>query len=40
VEKGDVKLLKVETENQKADIFTKGLVLALFERIRKLLMGW
>jgi hypothetical protein len=40
VEKGDVKLYKVETENQKADIFTKGLVLALFECIRKLLMGW
>ena len=33
VERGDIKLFKIETENQKADIFTKGLVLAIFERI-------
>jgi hypothetical protein len=40
VNKGDLKLYKVESENQKADIFTKGLVLHIFLIIRKLLMGW
>lgn len=40
VEKGDIQLQKVETTEQKADIFTKGLVLVLFEKLRGLLMGW
>ena len=40
VTNGDLKLFKVESANQKADIFTKGLVQAIFEVIRKLLMGW
>ena len=31
---------KIESENQKADIFTKGLQGQIFERIRKLLFGW
>ena len=31
---------KIESENQKADIFTKGLPLEDFERIRGFLMGW
>ena len=31
---------KIESENQKADIFTKGLQGQIFERIRKLLCGW
>ena len=31
---------KIESENQKADIFTKGLQGELFARIRKLLCGW
>ncbi len=31
---------KVESENQKADIFTKGLVAETFQHVRKLLMGW
>jgi hypothetical protein len=31
---------KVESEFQKADIFTKGLVQEKFEATRKLLMGW
>ena len=33
-------LIKIESENQKADIFTKGLTLDLFRRVRKLLLGW
>jgi hypothetical protein len=39
-ESGDCKILKVESANQKADIFTKGLGPELFVRIRKLIMGW
>ena len=31
---------KIESENQKADIFTKGLQGKIFIRIRKLLCGW
>ena len=31
---------KIESENQKADIFTKGLQVQTFVRIRKLLCGW
>ena len=31
---------KIESENQKADIFTKGLQDQIFLRIRKLLCGW
>ena len=31
---------KIESENQKADIFTKGLQGQLFVRIRRLLCGW
>ena len=33
-------LVKVESAEQKADIFTKGLPVATFDHIRKLLMGW
>ena len=40
VSRGDIKLFKVDTQNQLADIFTKGLVKTLFEKIRKLLSGW
>ena len=40
IKAGEIKLYKVETSKHKADIFTKGLVLQLFETIRKLLMGW
>jgi hypothetical protein len=40
VKQGDIKLYKIETTKQRADIFTKGLVQAIFETIRKLLMGW
>ena len=31
---------KIGTEEQKADLLTKGLVADTFERTRKLLMGW
>jgi Reverse transcriptase (RNA-dependent DNA polymerase) len=37
---GSIKILKIATEEQKADIFTKGLVRAIFESIRLLVMGW
>jgi hypothetical protein len=33
-------IVKIESEFQKADIFTKGLPMVDFERIRSLLMGW
>ena len=31
---------KIQSENQKADIFTKGLQGGLFVRIRNLICGW
>jgi hypothetical protein len=40
VDNGDVKLFKIESKEQRADIFTKGLVQTVFEYIRNLLMGW
>jgi Reverse transcriptase (RNA-dependent DNA polymerase) len=40
VASGAVKIVKIATTEQKADIFTKGLVRATFEKIRKLVMGW
>ena len=39
-EQHGIVLNKIESENQKADIFTKGLTADLFRRIRRLLMGW
>jgi hypothetical protein len=39
-EKVGILLNKIASEDQKADIFTKGLTLDLFRRTRKLLMGW
>ena len=38
-EKG-FRIVKIESEFQKADIFTKGLPMVDFERIRGLMMGW
>jgi hypothetical protein len=35
-----IRIIKIDTEFQKADIFTKGLPFEDFERIRGLLMGW
>ena len=40
VANGDIQMIKVESERQMADIFTKGLVREIFERVRSLLMGW
>ena len=37
---GDVTVEKVDTKEQLADIFTKGLKIKEFTIIRKLLMGW
>ena len=37
---GTVDIEKIDTSNQKADIFTKGLRLEIFEHVRELLMGW
>lgn len=39
-EKCGIVLRKIASINQNADIFTKGLTLDLFSRIRKLLVGW
>ena len=33
-------IVKVESRDQKADIFTKGLVAELFAHVRRLVMGW
>jgi hypothetical protein len=40
VARGDIQIIKVTMHEQKADIFTKGLVKEVFVAIRKLLMGW
>ena len=40
VKNGNIKLYKVDTKKQLADIFTKGLVQATFEELRKMMMGW
>jgi len=39
-EKNGIVLRKISSEDQKADILTKGLTLEVFRSIRKLLMGW
>ncbi len=39
-EESGYKIVKIESERQKADIFTKGLPAETFEKIRKLVMGW
>ena len=36
----DLEIVKIETSLQRADTMTKGLVREVFERIRKLIMGW
>ena len=37
---GEINIQKIETDNQLADIMTKGLVEAKFEPLRDRLMGW
>ena len=36
----NIELVKIATENQLGDIFTKGLGTIAFRRVRKQLMGW
>ena len=36
----NIQVLKIESEQQLADIFTKGLVKSTFEYIQDLIMGW
>ena len=40
VRKGKVKISSIDTKEQMADQFTKGLTASSFEYLRKLLMGW
>ena len=40
VDSGEVEVVRVDTTQQKADIFTKGLAPESFENVRRLLMGW
>jgi hypothetical protein len=40
VKQGIVTIVKVDTKEQRADYFTKGLVRETFEHIRKLVQGW
>ena len=40
VRRGDIKLVKVSTQSQVADIFTKGLAKLFFEGVHFLLMDW
>ena len=40
VASGKFRVLKVDTLDQIGDIFTKGLGIALFEKLRKFLVGW
>jgi hypothetical protein len=37
---GTIKIFKIATNDNKADIFTKGLDKIDFQALRKLLMGW
>jgi hypothetical protein len=37
---GTIKIVKIATNDNKADIFTKGLDKIKFQALRKLLMGW
>ena len=37
---GEFVIWKIESENQKTDIFTKGLQGQIFVRIRNLICGW
>ena len=39
-EDGGIVIKKVDTKDQIADIFTKGLGRQMFERLRKMLAGW
>ena len=36
----NIELVKISSENQLGDLFTKGLDRNIFQRLRKKLMGW
>ncbi len=36
----NIKIIKIPTESQLGDLFTKGLCQVPFERLQKKLMGW
>jgi hypothetical protein len=40
LEPNGVELVKIDTEVQKGDLFTKGFGTRRFEKLRKLLQGW
>ena len=40
IRKKEAEVVHVETENQSADMLTKGLVQVKFESLREKLMGW
>ena len=40
IQKRGVKLIKIDSMEQLGDIFTKGLPRAIFEYLRKRMMGW
>jgi hypothetical protein len=40
VQEGKIKLYKIDTKEQLANISTKGLPKAMFEKLRFMLMGW
>ena len=36
----EIEILRIDTKDQRADIFTKGLTKYLFEQVRRRVMGW
>ena len=40
VEKGDIVIERINSEEQHADILTKGLTTITFQKIRRLIQGW
>jgi hypothetical protein len=40
IESGKIQMIKINTLDQQADIFTKPLASTAFEKLRKLIMGW
>ena len=36
----EIEILRIDTKDQRADIFTKGLTRYSFEQVRKRVMGW
>ncbi len=40
IQKRGIKLIKIDSVEQLGDIFTKGLPHAIFEYLRKRMMGW